>query len=82
MSNFIPNAEIYRLPDSAQQPSAEPVEGREPVRLILIGSLAGINLIIAILHRLGFAESRSWSKPQRDPVSGQPMRILTKWLRP
>jgi hypothetical protein len=51
------------------------------VRIILIGSIVGINLIIAILHRLGFAEPRSWSKPQSDPVTGQPMRILTKWIR-
>jgi hypothetical protein len=81
MSNFIPNTEIYCLPDSTQPSSSGSTEGREPIRLILIGSMAGINLIIAILHRLGFAEPRSWSKPQTDPVTGQPMRVLTKWIR-
>ncbi|MBD2232111.1 hypothetical protein [Phormidium tenue] len=78
MSEFIPNTEIYNLPLSTPTPM-EPT--REPVRVILIGSSVGINLVIAILHRLGFAEPRSWSKPQLDPITGQPTRILTKWIR-
>ncbi|NJL48296.1 MAG: hypothetical protein HC929_13455 [Leptolyngbyaceae cyanobacterium SM2_5_2] len=78
MSNFIPNTEIYFLPPSDSAPARST---REPVRIILIGSIVGINLIIAILHRLGFAEPRSWSKPQNDPATSQPMRILTKWIR-
>jgi hypothetical protein len=47
----------------------------------LIGSAVGINLVIGILHRLGFAEPRAWSKVQRDPNTGLPMRVLTKWIR-
>jgi hypothetical protein len=35
----------------------------------------------ANLHRIGFAEPRAWSKIQLDPATGQPMRILTKWIR-
>jgi hypothetical protein len=38
-------------------------------------------LVIKVLHQLGFAEPRSWSKPQIDPISGKPMRVLTKWIR-
>lgn len=78
MSEFIPNTEIYNLPPSTPTPT-EPT--REPVRVILIGSAMGMNLVIAILHRLGFAEPRSWSKHQLAPTTGQPMRILTKWIR-
>lgn len=78
MSEFIPNTEIYTLPPSNPTP---PEVNREPVRVILIGSAAGMTLVIAILHRLGFAEPRAWSKPQLDPATGQPMRILTKWIR-
>jgi hypothetical protein len=44
----------------------------------LIGSAEGINLVIGILHRLGCAEPRAWSKVQRDPNTGLPMRVLTK----
>jgi len=78
MQEFIPNTETYSLPLSAP---AEPQPSREPVRVILIGSAVGINLVIGILHRLGFAEPRAWSKLQRDPNTGLPMRVLTKWIR-
>jgi hypothetical protein len=79
MQEFIPNTETYRLPPGSADTS-QPT--REPVRVILIGSAVGINLVIGILHRLGFAEPRAWSKVQRDPNSGLPMRVLTKWIRP
>ncbi|PSN11059.1 hypothetical protein C7293_25775 [filamentous cyanobacterium CCT1] len=78
---FIPNAEIYTAPPSAKPPGAEPVETREPILITIIGSAVGIDLVVKILHRLGFAEARAWSKPQNDPKSGRPMRVLTKWLR-
>lgn len=63
-------------PDIAAAPPT-----REPVRVILVGSGTSTNLVIGILHSLGFAEARAWSKPQVDPASGKPMRILTKWVR-
>jgi hypothetical protein len=78
MSEFIPNTEIYTLPPGNDIPD---LPQREPIRVILIGSIPGINLVIAILHRLGFAEPRAWSKPQKHPTTGQPMRVLTKWIR-
>ena len=78
---FIPNAEIYTAPPSAKPPGAEPVETREPILITIIGSAIGLGLVIKILHCLGFAEARAWSKPQVDPNTGRPMRVLTKWLR-
>jgi hypothetical protein len=78
MQEFIPNTETYSLPPGSP---AAPQPSREPVRVILIGSAGGINLVIGILHRLGFAEPRAWSKAQLDPATGMPMRILTKWIR-
>ncbi|MEO1300162.1 MAG: hypothetical protein AAFW75_31205 [Cyanobacteria bacterium J06636_16] len=78
MSDFIPNTETYSLPPSDPN---DPAPTRESIRIILIGSTVGINLIISVLHSLGFAEPRAWSKPQLDPASGKPMRILTKWIR-
>jgi hypothetical protein len=81
MSEFIPNSEIYSQPPSGNPPSSEPTDPREPVRVMLIGTATGMELVIAHLHSIGFAEPRAWSKPQLDPTTGQPMRILTKWIR-
>ncbi|MGF1525166.1 MAG: hypothetical protein ACFBSF_22810 [Leptolyngbyaceae cyanobacterium] len=77
MSDFVPNTETYSLPPD----NSTDAPAREPIRIILIGSIRGIDLIIGILHTLHFAEPRAWSKPQIDPASGKPMRILTKWIR-
>lgn len=81
MSDFIPNSEIYSQPPSGNPPGSEPTDPREPVRVMLIGTATGMELVIAHLHTIGFAEPRAWSKPQLDPNTGQPMRILTKWIR-
>jgi hypothetical protein len=81
MTEFIPNSEIYNLPPSGNPPNPEPADPREPVRVMLIGTASGMGLVIAHLHRLGFAEPRAWSEPQLDPTTGQPIRILTKWIR-
>jgi hypothetical protein len=78
MSDLIANAETYTLPATE---SDDVTPTREPLHIILIGSPRAINLIVGILHTLRFAEPRSWSKPQVDPNSGKPMRILTKWIR-
>ena len=75
---FIPNSEIYSAPPGSPAPT-QPT--REPIHITIIGSAIGIDLVIKILHRLGFAEARAWSKPQIDPNTGRPMRVLTKWLR-
>ena len=75
---FIPNTETYSPPPS-DPPSIEP--SREPVRIIVTGSAIGIDLIIKVLHQLGFAEPKAWSKPQINPANGKPMCILTKWIR-
>jgi hypothetical protein len=78
MQEFIPNTEVYSAPPGSPAPT-EP--SREPVLITVIGSAIGVDLVIKILHRLGFAEARAWSKPQIDPKTGKPMRVLTKWIR-
>ena len=78
MQEFIPPTETY-TPPPASNPPPEPT--REAVLITVIGSTIGIGLIIKILHRLGFAEVGAWSKPQLDPKSGQPLRVLKKWVR-
>ncbi|MEO1069679.1 MAG: hypothetical protein AAFW95_11255 [Cyanobacteria bacterium J06638_6] len=81
MSDFIPNSEIYSLPPSGNPPGPESTDPREPVRVMLIGAAIGMELVIAHLHQLDFAEPRAWNKPQLDPITGQPIRIPTKWIR-
>ncbi|WP_228016291.1 hypothetical protein [Leptolyngbya ectocarpi] len=78
MQEFIPSTETY-TPPPASTPTPQPT--REPVLITIIGSTFAIGLIIKILHRLGFAEVGAWSKPQIDPTSGKPMRVLKKWIR-
>ena len=78
MQEFIPSTETY-TPPPAGTPTIKP--SREPVLITIIGSTMGLNLIIQTLHRLGFAEVGTWSKPQIDPTSGKPMRVLKKWIR-
>ncbi|WP_242021221.1 hypothetical protein [Nodosilinea sp. FACHB-141] len=75
---FLPNSEIYSAPPGSSAPTPP---SREPVHITVIGSATGIDTVVKILHSLGFAETRAWSKPQIDPNTGRPMRVLTKWLR-
>ena len=77
MQDFIPNTETY-APPPASTPASQPT--REPVLITIIGSTLSMDIIIQILHRLGFAEADAWSKPQIDPKSGKPMRVLKKWI--
>lgn len=53
--------------------------GREPVRVMLIGSEPGISFIIKTLYRLGFADIKEWGIPQPYPNSDKSMSILTRW---
>ncbi|MEM6868650.1 MAG: hypothetical protein AAF528_09750 [Cyanobacteria bacterium P01_C01_bin.121] len=75
---IIPRTEIYAPPPIKDK---DPAPVREPVIITVVGSALGIELIIKVLHRLGFAEAIAWSKPQIAPRSGRSMRVLTKWIR-
>lgn len=75
----MPDASSTLETSAASTPATE--VKRESVLITIIGSSIGLNLLIKILHRLGFAEIGAWSKPQVDPKTGQPMRILKKWIR-
>lgn len=74
MQEFIPNTETYSLPPSST-PASEPT--REPVRVILIGSAVGINLVIGTCPRLGLVTCGSNSsallrKSRRRRLTDQP----------
>jgi len=53
---------------------------REPVRHLLFGSLAAVQLTIKTLHKKGYAEPNDWSKPIPTKRSGEVMAILVKHL--
>jgi hypothetical protein len=48
--------------------------------LLLCGTPKGVNRIIDILHVLGFAKIVEWSPPLPSPISGEIMRILTRYF--
>jgi hypothetical protein len=53
---------------------------REPIRHLLFGSLAAVQLNIKNLHKKGYAEPNDWSKPIPTGRSGEVMAILVKYL--
>jgi len=53
---------------------------REPVRHLLFGSLAAVQLNIKTLHKKGYAEPNDWSKPIPTGRAGEVMAILVKHL--
>ncbi|MGB5974472.1 MAG: hypothetical protein WBG38_14200, partial [Nodosilinea sp.] len=57
-----------------------PVESREPVQLMVIGSAQGIETIVQTLHLRGFAHVSEWSIAMPHS-SGRLMRILTRWVQ-
>lgn len=64
------NPALDSLPASA--------DDRELVRILVIGSHWGVNLIIRTLYLLGFAQVSEWSSLQPAPNSVQVMSILTR----
>lgn len=54
--------------------------GREPVRLLAIGSRQGVLNLIYTLHRLKFAEVGAWSPLLPAPNPGEVMSILTWYI--
>jgi hypothetical protein len=60
--------------------SQENAPNREKVKLLLVGSPAGVNSIILHLYKLGFAAVGEWSPPQPTNNQGEIMRILVKHI--
>jgi hypothetical protein len=53
---------------------------RKPVRVLVCGTPKGVNWIVDILQVLGFAKIEELSPPLPSPISGQIMRILTRYF--
>jgi len=74
MAQFIDSGADVPSNSAAVQPQ------REPVRHVLFGSLAAVQLNIKTLHKKGYAEPNDWSKPITTGRSGEVMAILVKHL--
>ena len=76
---FIDNADGADRP-SSPTPLPRFTADTESLRVMLIGSTAGITATIHNLHRRGFAEVGDWS-PLLAWGEGEMMSVLTKRLR-
>ncbi|MFM7449888.1 MAG: hypothetical protein ACKO24_14995, partial [Leptolyngbyaceae cyanobacterium] len=72
----ISHQEAITAPDSPTQPRG----GREPLRMLVIGSRPGVTGTIHTLHRLGYAQIGEWSPLLPGPNPGEVMAILTRYL--
>ncbi|MBD2020284.1 hypothetical protein H6F43_08805 [Leptolyngbya sp. FACHB-36] len=66
-------------PPTASTP-AEYKRDRDAVRIILIGSRAGVTQIIQTLYVKEFAQVHEWSPLQPEPITGKQMSVATKRL--
>jgi hypothetical protein len=62
-------------------PPVEALPEREPVKLVLIGSIAGVKEQIHKLHVLGFAEAGDWSRLVSVPGEPVVMSVLVLYRR-
>jgi hypothetical protein len=64
-------------------PSEVPSSGgnRESVRLIVVGSRAGVITMIHTLHLKAIVQADEWSESQPEPMTGKWMSVVTKFIR-
>ncbi|MCC3575423.1 MAG: hypothetical protein JGK30_24260 [Microcoleus sp. PH2017_40_RAT_O_B] len=68
------------VPELLREEIPDAPADKKPVRLLLCGTPKGVNWIVDILHILGFAKIDEWSPPLPSPISGEIMRILTRYF--
>lgn len=76
--NFLPNEGEAPSAEVSIETSTEPVSGQEFVKVMVIGSRKGINMIIKLLHHLRFVEVREWTPLIPDEGSGEMMSLVRK----
>ena len=76
--NFLPDEGESPSADISSQASTEPVSGQEFVKVMVIGSRKGINMIIKLLHHLRFVEVREWTPLIPYEGSGKMMSLVRK----
>lgn len=81
LQNFLPDTRYSPTCDDANAPHPIPAPpGREPLRVLLIGSRYGVTHTIHKLHILGFAQAGEWSPLLPAPTPGEVMSILIQQI--
>jgi hypothetical protein len=75
---FLPNDSELPFAEVPNQASTHPGYGNEYVKVMVVGSRKGIDLIIKRLCSLGFAEVSEWSPAVPYEDSGEMMRLVRK----
>jgi hypothetical protein len=75
---FVPNDSEVSFAEVPFQASTNPGSGQEFVKVMVVGSRKGIDLIIKRLCSLGFASVSEWSPPVPYEDSGEMMRLVRK----
>jgi hypothetical protein len=75
---FLPNETEVPFAEVPTPASTNPGYGNEYVKVMVIGSRKGIDIIIKRLHSLGFAEVSEWTPPVPYEDSGEMMRLARK----
>ncbi|MBW4615747.1 MAG: hypothetical protein KME21_21200 [Desmonostoc vinosum HA7617-LM4] len=63
-------------------PIPDAPQGKQPVRLLACGAAKSVNSIVYQLYVLGFAEICEWTPALPSPVTGEVIRILTRYMNP
>ena len=75
---FLPNESEVPFAEVPTQPSTNLGYGNEYVKVMVVGSRKGIDIIIKRLCSLGFAEASEWSPAVPYEDSGEMMRLVRK----
>jgi hypothetical protein len=75
---FLPNESESSSAEISSQAFIAPTTEKEFVKVMVVGSRKGINLIIKLLHCLRFAEVREWSPPVPYEDSGKMISLVRK----
>ena len=78
LEEFLPNDSEVPFAEVPTQPSTHPGYGNEYVKVMVVGSRQGIDLIIKRLCSLGFAQISEWSPAVLYEDSGEMMRLVRK----
>jgi hypothetical protein len=71
---------VKSIPELLRENSLEASSNdRQPIRVLVCGVPKGVDNLIHYLHVLGFAEVGEWSPPLPSPISGEVIRILTRY---
>ena len=78
LEEFLPNESEFPSDQVSTPASTNPGSGQEYVKVMVIGSRKGIDMIIKRLCSLGFAQVSEWSPAVPYEDSGEMMRLVRK----